>query len=259
MAAEVPTMPIIAVANNKGGVGKTTTAVNLAAALAARGRRVALIDLDGQRNATVSLGMRDAPPLAGRLLAGAPGVLLTRETGRRGLWLVPGDATLAAQEPRAVLDGAARRDAGVVAIANMGEAFDVVVVDCPPALGAATGAALAAADVWLVPVAPHFLALEGLSAFLRVAQERGGARAGLLVLLTMVDRRILAHRDAVEMIRAHFGARVLAVEIPVNTRLAEAPARGMTAAEYSEQSTGAAAYSTLAAEMETKLGGRDSG
>ena len=250
---------ILALVNNKGGVGKTTTAVNLAAALAATKRQVLLVDLDAQGSASLSLGVpRDQldPGIAAVLLEGIPVRDAVQDTTMEDLKLLPGSMELANadlrltgfQTPQRVLEEA---------LQPIRASYDVILLDCPPSLSLLTVNALVAADRYIVPVQPQYLALQGL-VNLEEAVERvragAGTRARLLgLLLTLVDYRTRATREVVELIRGHYKRGVFKTEIRINTRLAEAPSFGQNIFQYDRHSTGAEAYRLLAREVLRRL------
>jgi chromosome partitioning protein len=243
---------IYALANQKGGVGKTTTAINLAACLAEAGERALVVDLDPQANATSGLGERANGSSSYDLLDGAPLGELVRPTRFPNLELVPSRRELAG----AVVE-LARRDGGdrylAQALASGTEAYGYVFLDCPPSLGPLTVNALAAADRVLVPVQAEYYALEGLSEILRsieLVRARLNPRLALGgVLLTMVDRRTRLATDVVAEVRRHLGERVFRTAVPRSVRVAEAPSHGLPLTMYDRRSTAADAYWKVAMEL----------
>jgi chromosome partitioning protein len=243
---------IYALANQKGGVGKTTTAVNLAACLAEAGESALVVDLDPQANATSGLGERANGVSSYDLLDGAPLEELARPTRFPNLDLVPARRDLAG----AVVE-LARRDDGehylAHALASGTDRYRFVFLDCPPSLGPLTVNALAAADRVLVPVQAEYFALEGLSQLLEsveLIRRRLNPRLGLGgVLLTMVDGRTRLAADVEAEVRRHFGALVFAATVPRSVRLAEAPSHGLPAIAYDRRSAGADAYWKVAMEL----------
>ena len=243
---------IYAVANQKGGVGKTTTAINLAACLAEAGERALLIDLDPQANATSGLGARANGGSTYDLLDGAPLGELAKPTRFTNLHLVPSKPDLAG----AAVDLARRSDGEqylAQALAGAREKYSFVFLDCPPAFGPLTVNALAAADRVLVPVQAEYYALEGLSQLLESVQlvrARLNPRLELAgVLLTMVDSRTRLAADVESEVRRHFGPLVFKTAVPRSVRLAEAPSHGVPAIVYDRRSAGAEAYWKVAMEL----------
>ncbi len=246
----------LALVNLKGGVGKTTTAVNLAAAFARSGLRALVVDLDPQGSASLSFGVTrdEANPSTAEVVTGkaeAGDAIL--QTSTEGVDLIPAslrlaglDLTLARkQEPEKLLKKA---------LSPIRRRYDTILFDCPPGLSILSLNGLAAANSFLVPVVPHHLDVEALAGFLEVlesAKDRLGKSAPemLGVVLTMVDHRTSVTEEVVQAIRKSYGQRVLRTEIPVNVRLAQAPALGRTIFGYESWSTGAYAYGRLGGEV----------
>jgi len=249
---------VIAIANQKGGVGKTTTAINLAAALASAELRILLIDLDPQGNSTSGLGI-DKNTLSCsvyEVLNGsipAPEAIL--ETELDGLSLLPANHDLIGATVELV-DLAGREKMLSQALSALGDNYDYVLVDCPPSLGLLTVNALAAADSILIPVQCEYFALEGLSdLFGTLARVREGLNPRLEVegvLITMYDDRLNLSAQIRENVRSHLGAQLLETVIPRNVRLAECPSFGKPILLYDARCRGADSYVQLAREILAK-------
>jgi chromosome partitioning protein len=249
-------MKIIAVANQKGGVAKTTTSVNLAACLAARGVRVLLIDLDPQANATSALGLEpiDQHSIYGPLLGLESVTNTVVPTRFDHLWLIPGDIHLAGAEIEvARAEDHLTRLRTALEPLRQDSTFDVVLLDCPPSLGILMTNALAAADELLVPIQCEYFALEGLSKIVQVIDQvrACGANPGLRIggiLMTMYMRNNLA-QQVVQEVQEHFGDVIFKTVIPRTVRLSEAPSHGKPILEYEPTGLGATAYKALAEEF----------
>ena len=250
---------IFAIANQKGGVGKTTTAINLATALAAVGEKVLLIDLDPQGNASTALGIgrADRTPGSYEFLLGLSRLdESVRDTMIPGLAVMPANVQLAGAEIELIdLDRREHRLADALhAEGNDARArWDTVLVDCPPSLGLVTLNALVAVDAVLVPLQAEFLALEGIGA-LRNTVERVRKALNLKlhiagVILTMVDRRMTLSQQVEADVRDHFGELVFGTTIPRNVRIAEAPSHGLPVLIYDNACAGSQAYILLASEF----------
>ena len=250
-------MKIVAIANQKGGVGKTTTAVNLSAALAELKSRVLLIDLDPQGNATSSFGLQEVEgeSVYGALLGNdsvADKVLPTR---LENLFVIPADLDLAGAEIEiARMKDHLTRLAQALAILREDDTFDYILLDCPPSLGILMTNALAAADELLTPIQCEYFALEGLVKIVRLIERvhDSGANAGLElngILMTMFDGRTKLSGQVVAEVREHFGTRVYETVIPRSVRLSEAPSFGKCILEHDSSGSGARAYRALAGEF----------
>src|SRR5215211_5916350 len=245
---------VYAIANQKGGVGKTTTAVNTAACVAAQGRQVLLVDLDQQCNATVALGGdRGARPSSYDCIVGETSVAeAARPAGPDNLWLVPASRDLAGASvelPRIEGSEGRLRDS----LGPVRERFELTLLDCPPSLGPVAVNALVAADRVIVPVQAEYLALEGLVQFLDtlglVRTELNPSLVLTGVVITMHDDRTRLAQDVERELRGHFHDLVFETVIPRSVRLAEAPSFGVPVLEHAPASRGSSAYRELAAEL----------
>jgi chromosome partitioning protein len=256
----VPTK-VIAVANQKGGVGKTTTAVNLSACLAALGQRVLLFDLDPQANATSGLGLEKTEGASAyRVLLGEGSLVdKVKPTSFERLEIIPSEVDLCAADIEiARLDNHLQRLTQSLSPLLASGRFDVVLVDCPPSLGILTLNAFAASDGILVPLQCEYYALEGISMMNRVLGQlrEAGVNPRLEifgVVMTMFDGRTKLANEVVGEVRNLFAARVFDTVIPRTTRLAEAPSFGKPIIHYDKYSSGAAAYELLAQEFLARL------
>ena len=245
---------VYAIANQKGGVGKTTTAVNIAACAASRGSQVLLCDLDAQCNATVALGLgRDVHPSSYDCLTGVCSVAeAARPAGPDNLWIAPANRDLAGaavELPR--IEGSERHLRDM--LGPVRERFGITLLDCPPSLGPVTLNALVAADRVIVPVQAEYLALEGLVQFLdtvRLLRRELNPRLVLTgVVITMHDERTKLAQDVERQLREHFAELMFRTVIPRSVRVAEAPSFGLPVVAHAPSSRGSVAYRELALEL----------
>ena len=246
---------ILAIANQKGGVGKTTTAINLATALAATGRRVMLFDLDPQGNASTGLGIDRNAAKSGSyevLIGGAPIDTAAVPTAVPGLLVVPASVDLSGAELELV-DIERREFQLKEAFNSLNDIYDYVLIDCPPALGLLTLNALVAADGVLVPLQCEYLALEGLSQLVRTVERVHNAFNDRLavqgIVLTMFDSRNNLSNLVADDVRSYFGDVVYESVIPRNVRVSEAPSHGKPVLLYDFGCSGSQAYVHLAGEF----------
>jgi len=257
----VPTK-VLAIANQKGGVGKTTTSVNLSACLAAQGRRVLLVDLDSQANATSGLGVEktEGGSVYRPLLGEGTAEERIKETAFPNLSLLPSELDLCGAEVEmARSEDYLNRLKSILQPVRDSGRFDVIILDCPPSLSILTLNAFSAADRLMVPLQCEYYALEGVAMISRIlAQVRDtGINPGLELLgvvMTMFDGRTKLSQNVVAEVRQHFGDKVFETVIPRTTRLAEAPSFGKPIIHYDVYSAGSAAYEVLAEEVAKRLG-----
>ncbi|HVC86384.1 MAG TPA: ParA family protein [Gaiellaceae bacterium] len=242
---------VYAFANQKGGVGKTTTAINLAACLAEAGERALVVDLDPQANATSGLGMHANGTSTYDLLDGAPLASLAKATPFENLFLVPSKPELAGAAVELSQRGDGERY--LADALQHAEGFDFVLLDCPPSLGPLTVNALAASDRVIVPVQAEYFALEGLAQLVQsinLIKARLNPKLEIAgVLLTMTDGRTRLSADVEAEVRKHFGALVFDAVVPRSVRVAEAPSHGLPVTHYDRRSRGAEAYWKVAMEL----------
>lgn len=251
----------IAVVNQKGGVGKTTSAVNLAAAVAAKGYRVLMVDIDPQGNATSGLGLnkREIKTSSYDVIINAvPVEKVMLHTEFSNLWILPSSMNLAGAELELV-DMSHRENKLKNSLAMIKDIFDFIFLDCPPSLGLITLNALCAADTVLVPIQCEYYALEGLSQLMATIRQVKRLYNPMIdmegVLLTMFDGRLNLTHQVVEELKRFFPKKVYNTVIPRNVKLSEAPSYGLPILYYDKASKGAAAYNELADEF-LKLNGK---
>jgi chromosome partitioning protein len=250
-------MKIIAIANQKGGVGKTTTAVNLGHALAEKDQSILIVDLDPQGNATSALGMQEleSENLYEALLGDESIVDKILPTRIERLFLVPANLDLAGVEVEiARMSDHLTRLSKTLSILRDDQTFDFILLDCPPSLGILMTNALAAADELLTPIQCEYFALEGLVKIVRVVEQvRGSGANDQLeiggIVMTMFDSRTNLSGQVVADVREHFAGKVYRTVVPRTVRLSEAPSFGKTILEYDSGGTGAYAYRALAREF----------
>jgi chromosome partitioning protein len=248
-------MKLLAVANQKGGVGKTTTAVNLSTCLAEKGKRVLLIDLDPQGNATSALGVEpsEGASLYEALIGHAQIQDKIVPTRFEKLAIIPADLDLAGAEIEvARLDDHLTRLHTVLSGMNANAPFDYIFLDCPPSLGILMTNALAAAQQLLVPIQCEYFALEGLSKIVQLVEQIRGVNRALAIggiVMTMYDARTNLSQQVVNEVRQHFQSLVFQTIIPRSVRLGEAPSFGKPIIEYEPNGVGAVAYRALAEEF----------
>jgi chromosome partitioning protein len=253
---------VVAVANQKGGVGKTTTIVNLAAGLGELGQRVLVVDLDPQSNSTSGLGLHQQPgaSLYRALLGKDNALTMIQSTAAAAVDIIPSELDLAGAEVDiARADGYLHCFKKALAPVVESGRYDFILVDCPPALGILTMNALTAAHGMIVPMQCEYYALEGLSVITRLVAQLRDSRANPDlelegILMTMYDGRLKLSAEVVREVSRHFGDKVYSTVIPRNVRLSEAPSFGKPVLVYDKESTGARAYRALAVEFLKRRG-----
>ena len=250
---------IIAVSNQKGGVGKTTTVINVCAGIAARGYRVLIVDLDPQGNATSGCGISKKKVVRSVYDAMADASVATQcllYTATENMFIMPANADLAGAEIEMV-EVENREFLLKNALSMIRDKFDYIFIDCPPSLGMLTLNALNAADTVLIPIQCEYFALEGLTDLmttLRMVKKRINPELEIFgVALTMFDGRTNFSTQVAQEVRRHFPGKVFSAVIPRNVRLAEAPSHGLPVTVYDRSSRGAAAYQAMASEVADKL------
>ena len=248
---------IIAIINQKGGVGKTTTTINVATFLQKQGKSVLIVDLDPQGNATSGIGLpreRVEQSTYDVIMGAISLVDAVQPIERLGIHILPSKASLAAAETD--LSSELQRE-NKLKLALSSAAYDYILIDCPPALGLLTINALTAANYLLIPVQTEYYAMEGLSQLLGVVQRiRHGLNPSLEILgvvATMYDSRTSLSSQVYDELKKHFGAKLFNTVIPRNVRLAEAPSHGKTIAEHDKWSKGARSYKQLTREIEERV------
>lgn len=243
---------IIAITNQKGGVGKTTTAINLSTALAIKGKKVLLIDTDPQGNATSGLGIdksKDNKNVYSVLIDNFPIKECIKNTVVKKLWILPSSIELAGAEIELV-NLMAREYVLKTSLEEIKDDYDYIIIDCPPSLGLITLNSLSAANSVLIPIQCEFYALEGLAQLINtinLIKKKLNTELGIEgILLTMYEARRKLSREVEDEVKKHFKDKVYPVTIPRNVRLSEAPSHGIPIALYDKKSNGAKSYKDLA-------------
>jgi chromosome partitioning protein len=251
---------ILAVVNQKGGVGKTTTTVNLGAFIAARGKKVLLIDCDPQGNATSGLGIAIGPgerTTYDVLINETPMLEAIRPTGRKNLWICPADLQLTGAMVELV-NAISRETYLKLALEPIAADYDFILIDCPPSLGLLTVNALAAATGMIIPIQSEYYALEGVKQLLEtlkmIRRHLNPTLEIFGVVITMYDARTQLSAQVAQDVRQHFGDRMFRTMIPRTVRLSEAPSHGQAIGEYDARSRGAESYAALAREVVGRAG-----
>jgi chromosome partitioning protein len=249
---------IIAIVNNKGGTGKTTTCVNLGAGLAEIGKKTLIVDLDAQASASLSLGipwMALPPSSADMLIHGRNAKTVVRESQIPGLSLITADMDLAGTDVM-LADLPDRELQLKFALDGIRSEFDVVLLDCPPSLSLLAVNAMMAADVYLIPITPEYLALEGLISFMDAVDRMTGGlgmHASLMgILFTMVQPGLKTTRKIIQLIRDRYGSQVFKTEIKRDVKISEAPSFSRSVLDFAPKSNGAQAYRKLIHEVLTR-------